>query len=569
MSRYIQHMWLVQNGPEQGGFSRVKVGWSFGEAPDFVEVRWGDDVSLEASATRAEPVPQTGQVIHDGMFAIANDEPTEGEVLLPAPRPQIFVGVFPQFYDPQTGGYVGSFPDENDVDQPWSHHGLRMPFATAGQPVAPSRTLVAPQFRQPEFGKGTVTLSWTHPEGADFFRLRYSNVSQGSGFVRNPTRPRQILYRTRAGDTYSAGVASGLENILGEDRWSEDEGAIRFTIPDGAGYEPLRVSEVQALSAVRRGGDSSVVVAGDGRAASLTRSASEGHHVWHLIGGPRLERFQHVSLISRSPNYMDAFTVIGGQAHVAWWGHRTWHDWQPLHDVRFPQHAAVGACTRNADFMDIFAVDTTGTVCGSWWDGPPWRPWYQLRGAVFPPGAPVVAACRNDDVNEIWAIDTDGDMRGRHWNGSWGDDATVWFHLAGPRFPPGGNLAAISPTHSHTMRVAAVDQDGTVQEITWDGEWGGWEERPGVDVEPGQPVALGAQDLWVVDNDGRIMRWLESQQRWTTDREADPPFAQPIAALGRSINAFTRYDDMGGVLYVGTVDPTNPEGPPDWWRDDS
>ncbi|HTW18335.1 MAG TPA: hypothetical protein VMF51_24640 [Nocardioides sp.] len=496
-----------------------------------------------------------------GFIEIEDEKPLEQKVYLPAPRPQLFVGVFPRL-QADDGTWLGSFDDDAGVEQPWYEHVLYITMSTSARPdISSGNRRGVPQFQQPLLGPGTMTLRWTRPSDAEFFELSCYRGSTDSHHTVRPPATQQILYRTKAGESISARVRSGFTNFVGVDKWGESS-SIRTAVPAEHAYQSLQVAEVQAISGVVRHTDTSVLVAGDGQAQSLTYSGSEGWHVWHPItDGPKLEPLQPVALISRSPNYMDAFTVINSQVHLAWWGKGVWHRWQPMSEAWLPPHAAVGACTRNSDFMDVFAVDKDGTMRGSWWNGNPWRDWGPLDGATFPPGAPIAAACRNDDVSEIWAIDMDGDMRGRHWNGQWND----WFNLAGPKFPPGGHIAAVA--NGGEMRVAAVDIDGIVQEIAWRGNWGTWEPRPGVASEPGQPLALAPLfHLWLVDNSDHLCRWRPATQDWLVEREEGFRFWKPLAAYGRRVAAFSKEEASPG-LHVGTIDDVSPESPCSWWED--
>ena len=57
----------------------------------------------------------------------------------------------------------------------------------------------------------------------------------------------------------------------------------------------------------------------------------------------------------------------------------------------------IGAVSRSADKLDIFAVADDGNVYTAAWepDFGSWHGWYLIGGATFPPGAPVYAVSRS------------------------------------------------------------------------------------------------------------------------------------------------------------------------------
>lgn len=550
--RYLSRAGAEQDSKEDGGWCDVFVWWDFSvDSPDAIEIRY---LAVGGSSDRVTVVP------------IKDRKPTEVTVRLPAPQPIFFLGVFPQLSD-GAGGFKGSFPDEYGVERVWEEHGIVLQASTVADPDVgntASGKLAAPQMLQPHFGPGTLTLRWTWPHDTDFFRLEYVRSSKGSLPYRSrPSVAHATLWRTRPREGVHGSVWAGSEKVIGQDNWSEDAAAFRTTVPEEFAYKPLEIGEIQGIDVARRGPDWTALIAGDRVAWSLTHSHAEGYHVPHRISGIGLDHLQPVALISRSPNFMDAFSVVDHRVHVAWWKSPVWHDWGPMSDPSFPDQAAVAACTRNSDYMDVFAVDLNGDVQGSWWNGSPWRPWKPLPGATFPPGASVAAGCRNDDVNEVWSIDVNGDVRGNHWNGSWNG----WFTLAGPKFPPGSYLArSVTP---HSMRLAAVDVDGTPQEIVWRGSWREWQPRPGVSATPGQPLAAsGGGALWLVDTSRQLYRWRPATQDWLREHEEGTPFELPLAATDGIVVGFSATETYPGRIQVGTIDPLTPAGPCSWWSDD-
>jgi hypothetical protein len=91
-----------------------------------------------------------------------------------------------------------------------------------------------------------------------------------------------------------------------------------------------------------------------------------------------------------------------------------WRGWYALAGAEFAVGAHVAAVSRDPDRLEVWAIDTTGTVRGNWFDGT-WHGWYTLAGAEFAVG--VAAVSRDPDRLEVWAIDTTDTVRG-----NWFDD---------------------------------------------------------------------------------------------------------------------------------------------------
>jgi hypothetical protein len=62
--------------------------------------------------------------------------------------------------------------------------------------------------------------------------------------------------------------------------------------------------------------------------------------------------------------------------------------------LTFPPTGGIGALSRHADHMEVWATASDGHVHLTWWDGTDWYDWRPLGEAVFRTGAPVTTLSR-------------------------------------------------------------------------------------------------------------------------------------------------------------------------------
>ena len=122
----------------------------------------------------------------------------------------------------------------------------------------------------------------------------------------------------------------------------------------------------------------------------------------------------------------------------------------------------IGAVSRSADKLDIFAVADDGNVYTAAWepDFGSWHGWYLIGGATFPPGAPVYAVSRSADKLDIFAADIYGHILTSAWESGF-TPWTSWRQVAGLGTIPGAHVTAVSRT-TDKLDIFVVGTDHTV-----------------------------------------------------------------------------------------------------------
>src|SRR5262249_49787769 len=158
---------------------------------------------------------------------------------------------------------------------------------------------------------------------------------------------------------------------------------------------------------------------------------------------------------------------------------------------------ALAARSRIESHIEVWVVANDGQVWGIWWDGTDWRDWFPLPTGddrKFPVGAPIVSHSRNADHMEIWAIDAGGILRGNWWDNGF---QSFWYSLPTPTATPQGfrliqkgNLAVLGRNDNH-MEVFSIGSDGKLHGVFWDGGWGNpphWHTLDGRTFPAGAPL---------------------------------------------------------------------------------
>ena len=114
----------------------------------------------------------------------------------------------------------------------------------------------------------------------------------------------------------------------------------------------------------------------------------------------------------------------------------------------------IGAVSRSADKLDIFAVADDGNVYTAAWepDFGSWHGWYLIGGATFPPGAPVYAVSRSAEKLDIFAVNDDfgaivPSIVGTIMTSAWEPGFTqwsIWRQVANGAASPGAHVTAVS-----------------------------------------------------------------------------------------------------------------------------
>jgi len=209
---------------------------------------------------------------------------------------------------------------------------------------------------------------------------------------------------------------------------------------------------------------------------------TDGWHGWWHIRGGAARPGAPVTAVSRSANKLDIF-VIGtdGGCYTAAWEPAFadgWHGWWRILTPVFPQGSYVGAVSRSADHLDIFATDTGGRVLTAAWepafaDG--WHGWWHIRGGMGRPGAPVGVVSRSANKLDVFVVGTDNTIFTAAWEPAFADGWHGWWNLNGGKAAHGSLVTAVS-RRPDFMDVFVIGLDGRAWSAAWSpGQpWHGW-----------------------------------------------------------------------------------------------
>jgi hypothetical protein len=197
----------------------------------------------------------------------------------------------------------------------------------------------------------------------------------------------------------------------------------------------IRVPQGAPVHAISRSADKLDIFVTDINGVVFTAAwepaFTDGWHGWWELNGGRAAPGAHVTVVSRSPDKLDAFVVgtDGGVYTAAWEPGFTdwWHGWWRIGNLVVPQGAAVYGVSRSTDKLDIFATDVNGVICTAAWEPAFtdwWHGWWELNGGRAMPGAPVTAVSRSTDKLDVFVVGTDG----RVWTAAWEPGFTDWWH---------------------------------------------------------------------------------------------------------------------------------------------
>jgi hypothetical protein len=252
-------------------------------------------------------------------------------------------------------------------------------------------------------------------------------------------------------------------------------------------------------------------------------------HGWWSLNGGVAAPGAHVTVVSRSPNKLDAFVVgTDGRVYTAAWEPgftNGWHGWWPIGNIRVPQGAPVHAVSRSADKLDIFVCDVNGVVQTAAWEPSfsSWHGWWDLKGGRAAPGAHVTAVSRAPDKLDVFVVGTDGRVYTAAWEPTFTDWWHGWWPIGNVRLPAGAPVHAVSRS-LNKLDIFATDVNGVIVTAAWEPTftdwWHGWWDLKGGRAAPGAPVTAVSRsrdklDVFVVGNDSRV--WTAAWEPTFTD----------------------------------------------------
>lgn len=200
----------------------------------------------------------------------------------------------------------------------------------------------------------------------------------------------------------------------------------------------LTVAPGTRVSAVARHADKLdiFVVGKDGQvytAAWDANIANQPWRGWWRILDANVSPGGHVTAISRHPNKLDVFIVATNQgAFTASWeggvANSQWSGWWRIGDEVFIPGLPVTPVSRHPDKLDVFVAGNDGKVWTAAWEvglaGHQWMGWWPIGNGRIAGSSAVVAASRDANKLDVFAMDPEGVLHTAAWdknaaNGQW------------------------------------------------------------------------------------------------------------------------------------------------------
>jgi hypothetical protein len=366
------------------------------------------------------------------------------------------------------------------------------------RPVAAARAPIAAVSRRPDslsvvvVGGDGVTYSGAWDQGRREGRWRgwwsiNGGRSQPSAAISLVARSPQQL------DVWVTGTDGRIYTAAWDAASDVFDGAWRGWWPVAGGQAPPG-APVAAVSRDPAKLDA-FVVAGDGHVwtAAWDQHVSDGAwRGWWRILNLATVPGGNVTAVSRAPGKLDIFAVgSDGAIYTAAWdaqvANGAWRGWWPVAGGRAPAGSRVHAVSRHPDKLDVFVVVGDGAVYTAAWDqhvaNATWRGWWRIGALKSVPGGAVTAVSRDPGKLDVFAVGADGEVATAAWDqhvagGSW----RGWWPIAGGRSAPGDMVSAVART-PHQLDVFVAGTDGGLYTAAWDqdvasGAWRGWWSIP-------------------------------------------------------------------------------------------
>jgi len=178
----------------------------------------------------------------------------------------------------------------------------------------------------------------------------------------------------------------------------------------------------------------------------------------------------------------------------------------------------VSIVARDADQLDVFAVDSAGRTMHDWWDRQiGWSGWMQINGGTAGSGSPVTALRHSPSSVSAYTVNRHNQVAVASWSAYTG--WTGWDPIPGLTPRRGATVTPFSRFEGHTD-LFTVRQHGQVM-TTWREPgmtWTAWQPVSDGIAGPGSPVTAASRfpehiDAYTVGPDGRV---------WTAFWVGDP-----------------------------------------------
>jgi hypothetical protein len=225
-----------------------------------------------------------------------------------------------------------------------------------------------------------------------------------------------------------------------------------------------------------------------------------------------------LAAVSWDPRRIDMFGVgaDGGMLH-RWMdepavGAPQWSGWHSLGDSNFVSPPA--AVAREANRLDVFAVDEEGAMQHNWWDGQEWHPSWLSLGGIFT-SAPAAVSWDPHRI-DVFGVGGDGAMF-HNWLDVGSSQWAGWHSLGRLRFASTPAAVSWGPNR---LDVFAVGEDGAMHHLWWDvgsPPTPDWHSLGGSFTSAPAAVSWGPSriDVFGVGEDGDMLHnWFDVGSPW-------------------------------------------------------
>ena len=312
-----------------------------------------------------------------------------------------------------------------------------------------------------------------------------------------------------------------------------------------------RVSGVSRRQVLRWTGAAAVATAGV--AAPRPASAAVGPETLGGVGP--------VGAVSRSANLLDVFAVgrDGGVYTAAWQpGDAAFRGWWRVGGLEAAPCSPVAAVSRAPNLMDVFTTGLDGRVYTAAWQpgDTAFRGWWPVGGLVTVPRGVVTAVSRSTNRLDVFAVGLDGFVYTAAWQP--GDTAfRGWWRIGDLQVPPGSQVGVVSRA-TDLLDVFVTGSDGNVWTAAWapgDTTFRGWWPVAGGRATPGAPVTVASRapnklDVFVVGTDRFVYTaaWQPGDTAFRGWWRVGSLQAPPRAA----VTAVSRATDLMDVFVTGS-----------------
>ncbi|MDF2514855.1 MAG: hypothetical protein K0R59_151 [Sphingobacterium sp.] len=235
-------------------------------------------------------------------------------------------------------------------------------------------------------------------------------------------------------------------------------------------------------------------------------------------------------------------------------------EWLPIFDQEFIQGMKLGAVSRDAGKIDLFATAADGCV----WTAAigtqtsnQWAGWWPIGDSISLPGAAVAAISRSMGILDLFVAGLDGKVKSNSYIPGTDDSWNGWFDILDfDQFIPGVEITAISRAEN-LIDLFGIAVDGYAYTASWnpDQGWAGWTRIGDLQFTKGSTIAVAAYspenlDIFSIAPDGLVWtaaKGAQTAQQW----EGWWPVGDWLFEEGANLTALTSDNHLLQVYVIG------------------